>query len=49
MVLLVELGNRHSSRASALSYSRILQLVFLFRILSVCGRWWTEGQHLTMP
>ena len=32
MVPLVELGNRHSSRASALSYSRILQLVFLFRI-----------------
>ena len=36
----MELGNRHSSRASALTYRLILQLVFLFWILSVCGRWY---------
>ena len=36
---LVDLGNRHSSRASALSYRHILLLLFLFRIISVCGRW----------
>ena len=29
-VSLVVLGNRHSSRASALSYRHILQLVFFF-------------------
>ena len=29
-VSLVEFGNRHSSRASALSYRHILQLVFFF-------------------
>ena len=39
VIPLVEFGNRHSSRASALSYRHILLLVFLFRILSVCGRW----------
>ena len=37
MVPLVEFGNRRSSRTSALSYRHILELVFLFRIISVCG------------
>ena len=32
-VSLVVLGNRHSSRASALSYRHILQLVFFFLFL----------------
>ena len=36
----MELGIRHTSRASALTYRLILQLVFLFRILFVCRRWY---------
>ena len=35
-VSLVELGNRHSSRASALSYRHILQLVYFFISDSFC-------------